>query len=340
MSGRALVPARVALAVAALVALLPSRPLAAPGGFAAARTIGRTWASHSGWVSFIAVSPDGKTVASDGADPDGRRAGLTYWSFPEGRFLRSVPGYPRAISPDWHLLAVEGRVVDLSSGATVFESEVLASGFRAAVFTPDSQRLAVTREHVVGQPPDEHIVILEARSGVRVRSFGHHHADALAASPDGSMLASGHWDGVTLWRIESGERIARLRGFGRYVTAIGFSRNGRFLAAGSDTGELQIWSVADRRRVHSTKIALGTVSSLAFSPDSRRVAAGTYHDGLLTIVDVRTGRVLRQTKASEFGCGSVAFSEDGRFVIVPSNGGVLRARHYEDGGAIKVYELQ
>jgi hypothetical protein len=46
------------------------------------------------------------------------------------------------------------------------------------------------------------------------------------------------------------KQLAASRGFDRYVKALSFSRDGKFLAAGTDAGGLQIW---DMQRL--TKVA-------------------------------------------------------------------------------------
>jgi WD40 repeat protein len=40
-----------------------------------------------------------------------------------------------------------------------------------------------------------------------------------------------------------------------------------------------------------------------------------------------------------FGCGSVAFSPDGRYLLTPSNSGTLQSGRFEKGGSIRVFEV-
>jgi WD40 repeat protein len=137
----------------------------------------------------------------------------------------------------------------------------------------------------------------------------------------------------------SGQRIALLAGFGRYVSGVAFSQDGRWLAAGTDDGNLQIWDVAGRRRMHAMRVGWAYVSTPAFSPDGKLVAAGTYADGTVTLVDVASGAILSQIQVSMFGCGSVAFSPDGRYLLTPSNSGTLQSGRFEKGGSIRVFEV-
>jgi WD40 repeat protein len=138
----------------------------------------------------------------------------------------------------------------------------------------------------------------------------------------------------------TGERIAVFHGFGRYVESLGFSKDGKLLATGTDGGELQIWDVHLRTRLHSLSPADGYqyVSTPAFSPDGRLVAIGIYGTGTAFLIDVATGKTLEQEKISDIGCGSVAFSPDGRFLIAPSTGGVVKWP-YDTGGTIRVFKV-
>jgi len=114
---------------------------------------------------------------------------------------------------------------------------------------------------------DSHIRVVELASGKQVSAFGKHDAFSLALNPDGVTLASGHWDVVMLWNMLTGKQLAVLRGFGRYVKGLSFSKNGALLAASTDFGGLQVWDVPSRTKLFSLDIGGGDVSEPAFSPD-------------------------------------------------------------------------
>lgn len=300
--------------------------------------IGSAFENSNDWMSLVAFAPDGCTVASDGAAPDRRPHGLSIWTFPDGQFVRAVGDKPVAISPDWSLLAMEGSLVDLNSGATLLKTPDLVRG-GAACFTPDSKHLVIALTSWVRHRGPKQIEVISTRDTSEVSSFCSRYTTALAVSPDNTTLASGHWDNVTLWDLPTGKRTALLRGFGRYVYGLAFSADGRLLAAGTDTGILQLWEVGTRRHLWSLQVGWGDVSNPAFSPDGHLVAAGTYADGTLSVVDVSTGKPVSQVRVSMFGCGHLAFSPDGRNLIVPSNGGEIGPRRFDIGGTIRVYEL-
>jgi WD40 repeat protein len=111
------------------------------------------------------------------------------------------------------------------------------------------------------------------------------------------------------------------------------------IAAGTDGGMLQIWDVSLRSKVASIDIGFGVgVSQPAFSPDGRLVAFGVYGTGTAWLVDVPSGKIIDHQKVSDLGCGSVAFSPDGRFLITPSTGGLIKWP-YDKGGTIRVFAV-
>lgn len=299
------------------------------------KQIGVGWRiGKPGWMSFVSFSPDGTMVASDGAStPDDVSPNLTLWSFPEGRLIKRIPVRPTALSSDWKYYASYNGVGEVQSGKGLIS---LGEGvFALHAFSPDSRYVA---ESLPGRIHDPHIRIVELASGRVVSAFGEHTAFSLSISPDGKTLAAGYWNVVTLWDMLSGERLAVLRGFGRYVQGLSFSHDRRYLAAGTDFGGLQIWDVHRQMRIHSLHIEEGQVSDPQFSPDGRFVAVGVYGTGAVWLVDTRTGKILDHEKVSDMGCGSVAFSPDGHFLIVPSTGGLIKWP-YDHGGTIRVFKI-
>jgi WD40 repeat protein len=311
------------------------------------KKIGVGWQTDQwGWMSFVAFSPDGAMVASDGsiARTDGTFPGnLALWSFPEGRLIKRL-SFERGglatdlqgLSSNWKYYATSHGVGEIETGKKLISLAGNVSAIYA--FSPDSRYLA---ESASGKGVHTlRIRIVELATGKQVSAFGRFGAFSLAISPDGETLAAGHWKVVTLWNLHTGKRITLLQGFDRYVESLAFSKDGKLLAAGNDFGGLQIWDVQHQTRLQSLAPAGwgGYVSQPAFSPDGRLVAVGIYGTGSVFLMDVRTGKTIDHQKVSDLGCGSVAFSPDGRFLITPSTGGII-TYPYDRGGTIRVFQV-
>jgi WD40 repeat protein len=241
----------IRVAILALLPFLPGTAFGESHALKFEKQIGIGWQGDKrGWMSFVSFSQDGTMVASDGsATPDDVSANLTVWSFPEGRLLKRVPVLPTAISASWKYYATYHGVMSMETGKPLISLGDKVYAVHA--FSPDSRYVA---ESASGQGlHHSSIRVVELASGKQVSAFGRHDAFAIALSPDGVTLASGHWDIVTLWNMFDGKRLAVLRGFGRYVKGLSFSRDGKLLAAGTDAGGSRsgTWAVS-RRLCRST----------------------------------------------------------------------------------------
>jgi WD40 repeat protein len=326
---------RQVLATAAVFSLLLSAPANAAPKLHFVKKIGVGSDSNQAWMSFVAFSPDGRRVASDGpATPGDVSGALTIRRFPRGTLLKTLPGRPQAVARNWRYYFDGKQVRDMTSGAPVLP--VPDAQYETAAFSPDGAWIAVTSERA---PYNNHIEVLAVQGGRRIAVVGTHMASALAIDPRRAILAAGGWDIVTLWDLHSGKRLGALHGIGRYVRSLAFSRDGRHLAAGTDLGGVQLWDVRRRRRLWSRKLDGGEVSEPAFGPDGRLVAVGVYGTGTAFLIDGRTGRLLDRKKISDIGCGAVAFSPDGRTLIAPSTGGLIEWP-YDTGGTIRVFKVE
>ena len=143
-------------------------------------------------------------------------------------------------------------------------------------------------------------------------------------SDDGKLLAffTGPGD-VGVWEIPSMKGPPMWRGFAaqKNVEACAFSPDNRWLAAATSDGGAYLWELATHRRTVLPR-ALTKYTSLSFSPDGSRLAAGSEEESKL--FDVATGQAVLSFKQRGL---KLAFARDGeRLLAVHSEGAtVLRA---------------
>lgn len=313
--------------------------------------------SPQGGVWGIAFSPDGKTLAT--ASPSGA---IRQWDAATGKILPASADVDVQdvrhlhFSPDGKRLFGDAGACLVWDPATGRESRRFAdpeafdfklpSDSRCLTLSPDGALLAAANL-------DRTISLWDAATGKeRHRLKGHTLSvyDILFA-PDSQRLLSSGGDGtVRVWDVESGRELHNLPG----LMAPTISPDGRLLAVGiGTTPEVVIYELANGREKKRFALATtkeGNVLQLAFSPDSRCLAAAGRlrgSTGIAKVWDLADGRLLRSLDSPKTLLWSVAFSPDGRSVVTGDSFGSLllwelasgRQRHAFIGHESRTYSL-
>ncbi|MFV2070300.1 MAG: redoxin domain-containing protein, partial [Pirellulales bacterium] len=221
---------------------------------------------HTGWVSALAVSPDGKHLVTGSM-----------------RHAQDQQGIP-----DDNSL----RLWDVETGKEIRRFEDVLSAIRNVAFAPDGKSIVAGGENTM-------LGLWDVETGKCIRWFtAPTNVVSVAFSPDGTQVASSHVGGlkdgkwfdpehsvIILWDVKTGREIRRLRGHTAVINSIAFSPDGRFIASlagggyfsdgwhDAEENTVRIWDVATGEELARAEVGTA-VRSVAFTPDGRHVVTG------------------------------------------------------------------
>ena len=286
---------------------------------------------HHGPVTAVALSPDGKIVASASEDQT-----IRLWETATGKELHQLRRPEDLFTLDLLEFKFRPVVEDIvESLAFSPDGKTLATGDRGTniglwdVATGKQLHyFSYLTGFYIGVPQDMHVVV--------------------AFSPDGKTLASGGGRGpVSLWEPVTGKRLQQFGSSVAPISWITFSTDGGTLATGygylAGNQPSRLWDPATGKELRrlpngdksapsweAKQLVMGgplwnvltgkplrqlAGDGFALSPDGKTLAKGNSQDHAIELWELATGQLRHQFRGHLAPIRSVAFSSDGRTLV-------------------------
>ncbi len=230
---------------------------------------------HGGYVSAVAMSPDGRFGISGGHD-----GVVLLWDLSSGEAIRTLATGGQVCDlgffPDGKQIFIAQwpkslKIVDVSTGKGVTTLKLSRDGVRQAKLFPDGKSLLVA-------PYRYPAAIYDKETGEVIRTFSVEgrkgQLDSLALAPDGNYVLVGMGNVLDAFDTNSGKHLWAVEEFERGVSSIAVASSGKTCVAGSRDGIVRQIDLQTGEILRRIKTSRRNIEAVAFTQNDECVFTG------------------------------------------------------------------
>jgi len=307
-----------------------------------------TFSGHQESINAIAITPDGKKVVSASHDTT-----LKVWDLQTGQCLCTCREHKKsvnvvAIHPygDKVISGDDDRMLilwDLKNGQIIKQIKVFENDIKAIKIIKNGQRILVLTL-------DNTFEICDISTGKVLKKFTGEFTgyssrinDIAITSDETKVVAASNEQTVKIWDLRFGVLLGSFEGHYADVTAVAITPDDKQVVSGSISVNsesmdmtLKIWDLTSISKTSKTKSLtkhIGSVKSLAITPDRKRAISGCSH-GNIIIWDIGSKMPIKTLEAHNKEVTSIAITPDGQKFVSASLDKVVRIWNLHTGKII------
>ena len=259
-----------------------------------------TLKEHTGGVSSVAVTSDGKRIVSGSNDQT-----VKVWDASKGQEEHTLNGHTSwvnsvAVSSDGERI-VSGsndqtvKVWDAETGQELLTLKGDMGVVYSVAVSPDGKRIVSGSEILRDPKANGEVKVWDAETGQELLTLKDDMGVySVAVSPDGKRIVSGGGKPFTVggkllpgevkvWDAETGQELLTLKEHTGVVRSVAVSPDGKRIVSGSGGWsvptkrlpcEVKVWDAETGQELLTLKGHMANVTSVAVSPDGKRIVSG------------------------------------------------------------------